>query len=300
VDVIGVDVGGTSVKAMRAGLDGTAMSRDSVATPQTAAALTASVVDLVERLRGADTVGVGVACPGDVRDGIVHFAANLPWREEPVLDRVQTAVRLPVAVEWDVAAAAIAESARVAADDVLFVSLGTGIACAHVVHGTVHRGATGRAGEIGHTPVRPDGDPCACGQRGCLEAYASAAAIARRYSARTGAALTAKQIAGRLDDDDDAAAVWSDAVAALATALVTETLVTDPGVIVLGGGLAEAGDRLLEPVRAAVTAGLAWRPAPPVLPASLGDAAGLHGATQRAWQVVPHAVSSPDREGCSP
>src|SRR5581483_9082752 len=111
-----------------------------------------------------------------------EFAVNVPWRGEPVRDRVRAALALPTAVAWDVGAAAVAESAELGARDVLFVSLGTGVASSHVVDGMPRSGATGRAGEIGHCPVRPDGDLCACGQRGCLEAYASAAAIARRYA----------------------------------------------------------------------------------------------------------------------
>ena len=206
---------------------------------------------------------------------------------------MHAALGLPVALEWDVAAAALAESARVAADDVLFVSLGTGVASAHVVGGVARRGATGRAGELGHAPVYPDGDECACGQRGCLEAYASATAIARRYHVRTGTQLATIDIAARVESDPDATAVWDEAVDALGVALATQTMVTDPGVIVLGGGLAEAGDLLIERVRAALAGRLTWRTAPPILAASLGDAAGMHGAAALAWRLFGAAEPAP-------
>lgn len=284
-EVIGVDVGGTTVKAIRAGSDGAELQRHTVATPQSPAALTSAVIDVVSALRTDRTTAAGVVCPGDVRGGVVHFAANVPWRDEPVQERVQSAVGLPVRVEWDVAAAALAESARVESSDVLFVSLGTGIAAAHVLDGVVQRGATGRAGELGHTPVRPGGAACACGQRGCLETYASAAAIARHYETRTGTARSAEEVAARLAEDDDAAAVWADAVDALAAALVTQTLMLDPGVIVLGGGLARAGELLLGPLRTALAAGLAWRPPPPVRTAVLGESAGLIGAAELALRI---------------
>lgn len=284
-EVIGVDVGGTTVKAIRISSDGTELQRSAIATPQSPEKLTTAVIDLVSALRTDQTTAAGVVCPGDVRGGVVHFAANVPWRNEPVRDRVQSAAGLPVRVEWDVAAAALAESTRVDSPDVLFVSLGTGIAAAHVLDGALQRGATGRAGELGHTPVRPAGAACACGQRGCLETYASAAAIARQYESRSGTARTAEEIASRLAEDADAAAVWADAVDALGAALVTQTLMIDPGVIVLGGGLARAGDLLVAPLRTALAAGLAWRHAPPVRTAVLGESAGLIGAAELALQV---------------
>lgn len=286
MDVLGIDVGGTRVKGARVAADGEVLASESVATPTDSAALTAAVVSIASSLRSGGTAAVGVVCPGVVVDGVARWAANLPWRDEPLQARLHDALGLPVVVAHDVAAAALAESAQVVGDDVLFVSLGTGIACAHVVDGAVRRGATGRAGEIGHSPVHPYGELCPCGQRGCLEAYASAAAIGRRYTVRTGTTLATSAIAVHIDTDPDAAAVWGEAIDALALALATDTLVSDPGVIVLGGGLSDAGDALLVPVRAALSAHLAWRPAPPVQRATLGAAAGQVGAAQLAWRAL--------------
>jgi glucokinase len=286
VDVIGIDVGGTGIKAIRQTADGAVVARDAVATPATSDALTAAVISLAASLREPATVAVGIACPGIVQDGVARYATNLPWRDEPVQYHIERALGLPVSVGRDVATAALAETAEVAGADVLFVALGTGIACAHVVGGVLHAGASGRAGEIGHTPVHPDGEVCACGQLGCLEVYASAAGIARRYAARAGRPLATPDIAARVTTDADAAAVWDDAVGALALALATDTLVHDPALIVLGGGLAEAGTRLFEPLRARLSALLAWRPVPPVVPARLGPAAGSLGAALLAWQAI--------------
>jgi glucokinase len=286
MDVVGIDVGGTTIKGVRLADDGTVLARASVPTPSDAVALTTAVLRLATSLRDTATVAAGVVCPGVVVDGVAEFAVNVAWRNEPVRDLVGSALGLPVAVAWDVGAAALAEAVTVGAADVLFVALGTGIASAHVVSGRIRGGATGRAGEIGHCPVRPDGDLCTCGQRGCLEAYASAAAIARRYAALTGESLTAADIAARVDTNADAKAVWDDAVDTLGIALATLTLVLDPDVVVLGGGLAGAGAVLFDPVRAALAARLAWRPAPPVQPAILGDAAGVLGAAQLAWDAA--------------
>ena len=296
MDVIGIDVGGTGIKAIRQAADGAMVARDAVATPATSDALTAALVGLASSLRGPATAAVGIACPGIVQDGVAVYATNLPWRDEPVQRHVERTLLLPVAVGRDVATAALAEAVHVTESDVLFVALGTGIACAHVDGGVVRAGATGRAGEIGHTPVHPDGELCACGQRGCLEVYASAAGIARRYAALGGRSLPTPEIAARVASDAAAATVWNDAVGALALALATDTLVHDPAVIVVGGGLAQAGARLFDPLRTRLSGLLAWRPVPPVVPARLGSAAGALGAALLAWQ----AVDVVQQEGAAP
>lgn len=287
MDVLGIDIGGTTVKGARVDALGSVLATGSCATPSSSAALTAAVVSLAGGLRSDVTVAVGVACPGVLDDGVARFAANLPWRDEPVRDRISAALGLPVVLCRDVAAAALAESAHVTGDDVLYVGLGTGIAAAHVAGGTLRGGATGRAGELGHTPVHPDGERCGCGQLGCLEAYASAASISRRYAARTSRSVPAEQVVTRLGSDDAADAVWRDAIEALALALATDVLVNDPAVIVLGGGLAQAGDALFSPLATALQGRLAWRDAPPLVPAALGTSAGRIGAAQLAWPVVP-------------
>lgn len=290
MDVLGIDVGGTRIKALRTTADGTIAAEASVATPGTAEALTAAVVAVARQLRGSDTGAVGVVAPGLVDHGVVRWAANLPWREEPLQQRLSDALELPVVVAHDVAAAALAESEAAGRDDLLFVALGTGIAGAHIVGGAILAGATGHAGEIGHTPVHPDGDRCACGQLGCLETYASAAAIARRYTARSGREADAAELVTRLGSDEHADAVWQQAIDALALALATDTLVFDPECIVLGGGLADAGAALFEPLRTALKSRLVWREAPPLLGAALGARAGQLGAARLAWPVLGEPV----------
>jgi glucokinase len=285
-NVIGIDVGGTTVKGARVSADGAVLESVVVPTPVTSRELTAAVIAVASGLRDDRTAAVGVASAGIVQGGVVRYATNLPWRDEPVRERIAAALDVPVVLTHDTAAAAVAECAQLSDTDVLYVGIGTGIACAHVRDGVVHTGATGRAGEIGHSPVRPGGDRCACGQRGCLEAYASAAAITRRYTARTGRALDARQIAEVAHTDPDAGAVWADAVDALATALATDTMVSDPGAIIIGGGLAEAGETLLAPLRAALDGLVSWRPVPPLRAASLGAAAGPLGAAHVARRIL--------------
>ena len=198
---------------------------------------------------------------------------------------------VPVVLEHDVRAAGLAECllgrARGVAD-CLVVVIGTGIAGVIVSHGVTLRGATALAGEIGHVPVYPDGEMCACGQRGCLETYASGAAIARRYRARRGgaAALSAQDIAAARDTDPVADAVWRDAITALGIALASATMLLDPELFVLGGGLAAAGGALLDPVREELAGRLAWRPAPAVVLSTCGSRAGQLGAAILAWQAA--------------
>jgi glucokinase len=282
MDLIGIDVGGTTVKGVRVSTDGSVQATHTAQTPSTAPLLTAAVVEVAWALRSAETAATGVVSPGVLDGGTVRYAANLPWREEPVRDRLADALGMPVVLGRDVAAAALAETARFTEPDVLFVALGTGIAAAHVVGTAVRGGATGRAGEIGHIPVHPDGEPCNCGQRGCLEVYASAAGLSRRYTERCGIARDAAEIVARRAADPQAAAVWDDAVDALALALATETLSVDPGSIMIGGGLAQAGPALLEPLQRRLIDRLAWRPPAPLLAAALGAAAGSIGAARLA------------------
>jgi glucokinase len=159
------------------------------------------------------------------------------------------------------------------------VAIGTGIAAAYVVDGRVLSGAHGAAGEIGHVVVRPDGPPCGCGSAGCLEALASAAAVARRYSERTARQVSAERVGALAAlGDPDAVAVWQETVDALADGLLTGIALFDPEIVVLGGGLAEAGDALLAPLRTGLKARLTFHREPVLEKAALGGEAGCLGA----------------------
>jgi glucokinase len=254
-------------------------------------AVVAAVRAVVRELAdGAAAVGVVVPGVVDVPAGVARYATNLGWRDVPLARLLGEDTGLPVALEHDVRAAGIAERRAGGlrdARDALALVIGTGIAGVVVTNGDAVRGATDLAGEIGHVPVYPDGEVCACGQQGCLETYASAGAIARRYAARTGStARGAEEIVGRLASDPDAAAVWGDAVTALGIALATYTLLLDPERIVLSGGLAAAGPVLLDGVVAELGRRLLWRPVPPVAISPLAGRAGLRGAALLAWDAA--------------
>lgn len=295
--VIGVDIGGTSIKGVLTGRDGVPRVRLDLQTPvrDGADAVVEAVVDIASRLRDAagdntTPVGVGLVMPGvvDRTAGIARWSANIGWRDLPIRRLVADRLGLPVAIEHDVRAAALAEVTWGAARgirEVLFVAIGTGIAGALVVGGAVVDGAAGLAGEIGHVPVFPDGEPCACGQRGCAEAYASAASVARRYArASGGGAVPAEVVLARAaDGDEHARAVLDDAVVALTRMVLGVVLLADPEKVVLGGGMAAAGVALTEPVGEGLRRALTWRNPPPLIVSRFGSDAGARGAALLAW-----------------
>jgi glucokinase len=302
--VIGIDVGGTSIKAVRVAADGAVEEQVAVATPSAGGDVAEAVRLVAAKLKTAHVAAAGVVVPGalDHVGGVVRYSANLDWRDVPLRALLSDELGVPVVVDNDVIAAALAESwgsprLRGNVDgDLLYVALGTGIGGAHVHEGAALRGARGMAGEIGHVPVHPDGEACSCGQRGCLEVYASAAGVARRYAAAGGVpGLTAADLSARLHADPIAAQVWQDAAEALGLALASAVLLLDPSRVVLGGGLAESADLLLVPVRAELTARLTWRPAPPLERAALGLNAGSLGAALLARQLI--STTEPGKAG---
>jgi glucokinase len=300
ITVLGLDVGGTVMKGLVVDATGTAVRHEQRPTPSLDGPI--AVVEAI-RTFAADLctesgVGaVGLAVPGlvDPVAGRARYAANLGWRDVPLAALVENDVGVPVRVDHDVRTAGLAEAELGAARgcrDFLFVAIGTGVAAAACVGGAMLAGHSGAAGELGHIPIYPDGLPCACGQRGCLETYASAAAIARRYASRTGYGLDAATVASRINDDPVAAEIWAEAAAALGIALATYTLIADPGLIVLGGGLSNAGEALVTPVVKELGARLTWLPPPRVAVAELGSDAGCVGATLLARRAADPAGRS--------
>jgi glucokinase len=296
--VAAIDVGGTSFKGALIDAQGRSLITDSRPTGGARGdAVFALLLDFVAGLLDAGTAeglaptAIGLIAPGmDERSGRVMFSSNLGWKNFPLGARLAAAIDLPLALGHDVRTAGVAESLLGAAREVrdsALIMIGTGIAAALVTDGHAIAGAGQMACEIGHAPVYPDGELCPCGQIGCLETYASASAIARRYRALGGAdAPTAAEIAGRLGADPLADRVWQDAVQALAISLTTVTMLLDPSVIVIGGGLAEADAALLVPLEAALASRLVWRPAPPILRSRLGARGALLGAAILAFRKL--------------
>ncbi|MFF4834855.1 ROK family protein [Streptomyces sp. NPDC001315] len=313
--VIALDVGGTGMKAALVGAGGAAPSGGTSPTPPVLLhqarratgrergpdAVVDSILDFAADLRahgerhfGEPAAAAGVAVPGivDETHGIAAYAANLGWRDVPLRDLLARRLGgIPVALGHDVRTGGLAEGrigAGKGADRFLFVPLGTGIAGAIGLDGRVEAGAHGFAGEIGHIVVRPGGTPCPCGQRGCLERYASAAAVSEAWAAVCGdpeadAADCAKAVSS---GDPNAVRIWQDAVDALADGLVTALTLLDPRTLIIGGGLAEAGETLFTPLRDAVRRRVTFQKLPSIVPAALGDTAGCLGAGLLAWDLL--------------
>jgi glucokinase len=241
------------------------------------------------RTKDFEVSAVGVCVPGTVDSaaGIARHAVNLGWHEVPLVSLIAERTGVPVALGHDVRTAVLAEarSDGAAHGSMFFMAIGTGIAGGLAREGIVDDGASGLAGEVGHLVVRPDGPPCRCGNRGCLETISSASRISDRYTALTGrAGVSAQQIADLVRAEEPAAqTIWEEAVAALADALAAVTVLMDPSRFVIGGGLSLAGPTLIDPLATALARRLTFRPAPPISLSVLGDHAGALGAAIRAW-----------------
>ncbi|MFF4689586.1 ROK family protein [Streptomyces sp. CA-142005] len=282
------------MKAALVGDDGELLHRARRATGRERGpdAVIATILDFAAELHaygveryGEAAAAAGIAVPGivDEQRGIASYAANLGWRDVPLRALLTQRLGIPVALGHDVRTGGLAEGrigAGKGADRFLFVPLGTGIAGAIGIDGRVEAGAHGFAGEIGHVVVRPGGIACPCGQRGCLERYASASAVSEAWAAAGGdpdadAADCAKAV---VSGDPNAVRVWREAVDALADGLVTALTLLDPRTLIIGGGLAEAGEVLFQPLRDAVRRRVTFQKLPAIVPAALGDTAGCLGA----------------------
>jgi glucokinase len=293
--VVAVDVGGTEIKAALATVtgDGVRIERGARRSTRrgrdgesTAAAVVDDVTALVGQLRGGarhPVSAVGVVVPGTVDEerGIGLFSSNLGWRDVPLRQLFGERIDLPVVFGHDVRAGGLAETRLGAARglrNVVVMPIGTGIGAALVLGGRPHTGG-GLAGEIGHLDIGHT-ENCPCGATGCLEAVASSAAIARRYASRTGRVVNgaAAVAAAFRDGDAEAARVWNEAIDALARGIRVLATLLAPEAVVLGGGLALAGDTLLSPLESQLDSLMSFQRRPELKLATLGDEAGCLGA----------------------
>lgn len=297
--VAAVDVGGTRIKGSLVDRELTVLAQTTTPTPGDVAADIASAVEsVVDGLRRQatgcgelDLVGCGVVVPGivDVTRGVGVRSVNLGWSDLPIRDLAASRLGLPVVVGHDVRAGLLAETRLGAARgerQVVFAPIGTGIAGALLLDGAIIEG-DGRAGELGHVVIDPDGPACPCGQRGCLETLASAGAVERAYAARTGTPVSAELVADRVArGEPEAREVWDRAVTALGRAITTVVTLTGVDLVLIGGGLAESRELLLAPLRADVAARLTFQRKPRIERAALGDRAGSLGAACLAWDAL--------------
>ena len=306
----GVDVGGTKIAGGVVDEDGTILEELRVESPATdAEAIEVAIAGLVNELASRhdiSAVGVGAAGYVDKTRSIVMFAPNIAWRNVNLKAELEPRVDLPVVIENDANAAAWAEFRYGAGHDVndlLLVTVGTGVGGGVVLDGELYRGAYGAGAEIGHMRVVPNGILCGCGNHGCFEQYASGSAMVREARAAAGSgAVLARGLLDRAGHDPEKidgpliteAARDGDpfAIEQLATVgrwlgegIASLAAVLDPAMVVVGGGVSEADELLLAPARAAFArevVGSAYRPTSDLRKARLGNRAGLIGAADLA------------------
>jgi glucokinase len=308
----GIDVGGTKISGCVLADDGTVVEEVRAESPATdATAIRTAIAGVVRDLQSRheiSSVGVGAAGFIDRGRSTVMFAPNLAWHDEPLKKDLEAELDLPVVIENDGNVAAWGEfvyGAAADADDLLLVTVGTGIGGGIVTDGELYRGSFGVAAEVGHIRVERNGRLCGCGNHGCLEQYASGTALVRgaREEAAGGsllahglidkaggdpAAITGPMITEAAQEGDGFALEQLTALGTwLGEGIASLAAVLDPGVVVLGGGVSAAGDLLLEATVAAFAANLTGRGNRPTAEfrlARLGNAAGMIGAADLGRQ----------------
>jgi glucokinase len=308
---IGVDIGGTKIAAGVVDEDGTILDTCQVPTPPTPEGVVEAIADAIRTVgagTSADAVGIGAAGYVDDKRATVLFAPNIRWRHETLKDKIEQRVSLSVVVENDANAAAWGEyrfGAGVGHDDVVCITLGTGLGGGIIIGGRLHRGRFGVAGEFGHVRVVPDGLLCGCGSQGCWEQYASGRALVRYARQRaTATPDTADVLLGLGDGTPEGiegrhvsqAARQGDPVAIdsfrelarwAGAGLADLASLFDPSAFIVGGGVSDEGDLVLEPIRKSFRrwlVGSRYRPHAQVVAAQLGGRAGLVGAADLARQ----------------
>ncbi len=307
---IGIDIGGTKVAAGVVDPDGNVVDRTRRDTPSTSPTeVEDTIADIVRELRSRHyVVGVGIGAAGfvDITRSTVLFAPHLAWRHEPLRDAVQRRIGMAVVVENDANAAAWAEFRFGAAqreEDLVCITLGTGIGGAIMLGGHLYRGRHGMAGEFGHMQVVPGGHRCECGNRGCWEQYASGNALVReaRDMATTGsplvqpllaeagvapAEITGPMVSEAARHGDPAAQELIGEVGQwLGVGMAGLAAALDTGLFVVGGGVSAAGELLLAPARESyrrTLTGRGFRSEARIVRAHLGNEAGLVGAADLA------------------
>jgi glucokinase len=318
--VIGLDLGGTNLR-----IAGVTRSGEVVCLYREETRASAGPEDLIARIAGGlrkvegelrregrEVLGASLGVPGVVsrREGVVASSPNLPgWKSIPLLKRMSAAVDLPLLIENDANAAVFGEfwvGAGRGRQTVVLLTLGTGVGGGIMTDGRLLRGADGMAGEIGHLTVEREGQPCLCGNRGCLEQYSSATGIARRYRQLKAenasgdpvpggeGSLTAARVHSRaVEGDPYALQTLREAGMYLGTALASLVNIINPESIIIGGGVLPAWDFFMPAAREEMLSRAFQAPAERVelVPAALGDRAGFIGAAGLFWQDFEEASS---------
>ncbi len=306
---IGIDVGGTTIKAGVVDATGRILSKGSTPTlPERPYEwVIRDMADLCQRVVAEagvsmdDVAAIGIGVPGicDMKTGVIPFCTNLGWHDVPIVSELRKSIDKPIFVDNDATVAGYAEYVAGVSQNThssVFITLGTGVGGGIIINGRPYSGAHGVGSEIGHMILKLDGEPCTCGNYGCFERYASATAIIReaRKAVKAHPESLIMQACGgdpetinakividcAKDGDETALAVFNDYVRALAHGIVSLINAIDPEVVVLGGGVSSAGEFLLNAVREAVRPIVFFKTMPyaEIRLAKLGADAGIIGA----------------------
>ncbi len=313
--IIGVDLGGTNIVAGAMTADGTrhlamrsiptnSFVGDEGVADRIVGLVEGVILDSMEQTDCArrDFIGIGVGAPGplDRERGIVLVAPNLGWKDFPLAQRIQARLNLPTTLDNDANCATFGEWWQGAARggrNVVGITIGTGIGGGLIINGALYHGSSDMAGEIGHTTIDLNGRHCKCGNYGCLEAYASAPAIATRAREvlvrEEGESAIPAMVEGNFDNitarvvydaaklgDPIASEIVKDTARYLGAGVANLLNIFNPDIVVLAGGVAEAGDALFVPLRAEVRR-RAFSPAVNamrIVPGELPGTAGVVGA----------------------
>jgi glucokinase len=298
---IGVDLGGTNLRAAAIDADGKMLNKIAGSTP-VQAGRNAVIIDIVRAietlqaaLAGHQLAGVGIGVPGFILmdQGIVVGAPNLPeFNNYPVRDEIEKRLGARVILENDANAAALGEKwigAGRGVDDLVLMTLGTGIGGGIIIGGRVLHGHLGMAGELGHVTVVPNGYPCGCGNLGCVEKYASATAVtAMAHLLNLGAGLSAEDIFNlAVGGNERAQMIFRSVGTTLGTALANLINIFNFPLYLLGGGLLGAWDQFAPAMlREVERRSFTFRTHPPRIErATLGSDAGLYGAAYLPFQA---------------
>ena len=305
---IGIDIGGTKIAGALVSENGEIIAEDRQPTPAgDPAHIVDLVVSMIQKLQvGHEVVAAGVAAAGfvDAAQSTVYYAPNINWRNEPLQRYISERISLPITIDNDANAAGWAEfrfGAGRLVTDMTMLTIGTGVGGAIVTRGGLFRGGFGAGAELGHLRVVPDGLPCGCGARGCIEQYGSGRALLRMANGIAdaggiGLALAEARAAhGELDGaivggliaagDPGAVNALQELGRWLGQACASLAAVLDPQVFVFGGGVSVAGDLLLDPIRESFLQHLparGYHPEPGFVIAELVNDAGVVGAADLA------------------
>jgi len=280
--IVGVDLGATNIVSILINGEGKVIEKDTRVSlaregkEKTLSQIVNSVRAVLEKgqlqgISSASIKGVGVGSPGplDTKKGIIHFAPNLPgWNNVPLVSILEDQLKLPIFLENDANAAALAEwwmGAGKKVDNLVLLTLGTGIGGGIIIGGEVLHGAWDTAAEIGHMIIHEGGLLCGCGKRGCLEAYASATGVIKRtvsFMKAGGDTVLRELVHDHLEDitcelvyraaergDELSQRIVEETARYLGIGIASLVNVINPEMVILSGGMTAAGDLLFEPVR---------------------------------------------------